>query len=317
MQSGTPRRSRWAAKLVALAAVAPVLAATVQTAPALAAPASATAATVQAAAPVTAAAAPKRADAKNRAVYFIHGYQRKEGKGLDCRMWDKTKKHFRNQKWTGGLITWGYYKADKNCTVEYGGSQNTDLKYVSRSLAWDIYNRYTSKGKTVDVVAHSMGGLVIRNAIARVKRGHDGFPPRLYVEDVVTLGTPHGGSDLANGCSSTQCKQMRGHGGHLKWLNGLPTGNFQATGGTNWTLAGSYDDDSVTAFQATSFYGKHKVRYLLSENVEHSDYYKTGVGNGWDCYRSTDYGKNFKKFKAACAGPINSAYVGAYFHSAR
>ncbi|MFI6514249.1 esterase/lipase family protein [Spirillospora sp. NPDC050679] len=317
MQSRTPCRSRWAAKLVALAAAAPVLAATVQTAPALAAPASPTAAAQAAAAPVAAAAAPRRADAKNRAVYFIHGYQREEGKGQDCRMWDKTKKHFRNQKWTGGLITWGYYKADKNCTVEYGGNQNTDLKYVSRSLAWDIYNRYTSKGKTVDVVAHSMGGLVIRNAIARVKRGHDGFPPRLYVEDVVTLGTPHGGSDGAKLCWTTQCKQMRVDGGHLKWLNGLPNSNFQATGGTNWTLLASYDDNAVSAFQGTAFYAKHKVRYPSNENVEHSDYYKTGLGNGWDCYRSSDYGKKFKTFKNACAGPINSAYVGAYFHSAR
>ncbi|GAA2405457.1 hypothetical protein GCM10010191_11660 [Actinomadura vinacea] len=308
MESGTSRRSRWAAKLITLAAVVPALVVTVQTAPAPAAPAPAAA---------QAADAPKRVDSKNRAVYFVHGYQRKEGKGINCQMWNKTKDHFKKKGWTGSLITWGYYKADSNCTYEYPGTQETDLKYVSRSLAWNIYNRYTSKGKTVDVVAHSLGGLVIRNAIARVKRGHDGFPPKLYVEDVVTLGTPHGGSDFADFCGTKQCKQMRGHAGHLKWLNGLPTGNFQATGGTNWTLVGSYNDNSVTAFQATSFYGKHKVRYLANENVEHSDYYKTGVGNGWNCYRSSDYGKNFKKYTAACAGPINSAYIGAYFQSAR
>jgi hypothetical protein len=310
MKSGTARRSRWAAKLITLAAVVPALLVTVQTAPALAAPA-------PAGAPVTAAATPKRANAKNRAVYFVHGYQKDTKKGINCKMWDKTKDHFKKQKWTGSLITWGYYKADTNCKYEYGGNQDTDLKYVSRALAWDIYNRYTSKGKTVDVVAHSMGGLVIRNAIARVKRDHDGFPPKLYVEDVVTLGTGHGGSDFANFCKSTQCKQMRSHAGHLKWLNGLPTGNFQATGGTDWTQVGSYDDDVITVFQATSFYGKHKVRYLGNENVEHSDYYKTGVGSKWNCYRSANYGKTFTKYTAACAGPINSAYVGAYYQSAR
>ncbi|MFI0446905.1 esterase/lipase family protein [Actinomadura sp. 6N118] len=307
MEIKAPGRPRWAARIVAATAIA--MAATLQAAPALSAPTPATRTT-----PLAAAAAPARADKMDRAVYFVHGYQRSGG--VDCKMWNKTKDHFKNKKWTGNLITWGFYKADKNCTVEYGGDKDTDLKNVSKSLAWNIYNNYTRKGKTVDVVAFSMGGLVIRNAIARVKRGHAGFPSSLYVEDVVTLGTPHRGSDAAYLCGTNQCKQLRPTSAHLKWLNGLPNSNFQATGGTNWTVMSSYADDAVTVYQATAFHAQHKITYPSSEKVEHDDYYKTGTGSAWTCSHSPNYGRQYKSYKN-CPGPINSAFLAAYRHSSR
>jgi hypothetical protein len=38
-----------------------------------------------------------------------------------------------------------------------------------------------------------MGGLVIRSALLIVQRNTPGWPPYLYVEDVITLATPHKG----------------------------------------------------------------------------------------------------------------------------
>ena len=48
-------------------------------------------------------------------------------------------------------------------------------------------------GRPVDVVAHSMGGLVVRAALAFAPRGAAAVPAT-----VVTLGTPHSGADLAS-----------------------------------------------------------------------------------------------------------------------
>ncbi|MEU5875920.1 hypothetical protein [Spirillospora sp. NPDC047279] len=322
MELRTSRRSRLTARIIAVAAVAPTLAATLQAAPAHAAPATATTRTATAAptiatAAAAAAAVPKRENKKNRAVIFIHGYQW-DG-GADCTQWNKAKSFFKDVGWTGKLITWGYYKKDKNCSVEYGGDTGTDLKYVSKSLAWHIYNNYTSKGKTVDVVGHSMGGLIIRNAIARVKRGHAGFPSKLYVEDVVTLGTPHSGAThwWQNGCRSTQCKQINSGSGHLEWLNGLPSSNFQATGGTNWTALGSHDDEVISVNSATSFKAQHKIRYPTAEKVGHSDYYQTGTGTSWTYWRSSNYGKDYTKYTNRGSGPLRSAYLAVYYHSVR
>ncbi|MFJ2591339.1 esterase/lipase family protein, partial [Streptomyces sp. NPDC087538] len=50
---------------------------------------------------------------------------------------------------------------------------------------------YSAKGQTVDLVGHSMGGLIIRAALAGYAKGDPTWPDTLYVEDVVTLGTPH------------------------------------------------------------------------------------------------------------------------------
>ncbi|KAB2345156.1 esterase/lipase family protein [Actinomadura rudentiformis] len=315
MQIKASRRPRWTARIVAVAAVAPTVAATLQAAPALSAPTPASA-RLAAAVPAAAAAAPGRTNTKTRPIYLIHGYQWTGG--TDCKQWNKTKSYFKDIGWTGKLITWGYYKKNENCSVEYGGDTGTDMKWVSRSLAWHIYNNYTSKGKTVDVVAHSMGGLVIRNAIARVKRKHDGFPSKLYVEDVVTVGTPHSGTAKANACPTAQCKQMRPGGGHLKWLNGLPSSNFQATGGTNWTAIGSHADGIISVDSATSFSrAQHKVRYPKAEEVGHSDYYKTGSGSSWTYWISSNYGKNYKKYTNSGAGPLRATYLGLYYHSVR
>lgn len=61
-----------------------------------------------------------------------------------------------------------------------------------RDLLADIRRR--RPGVTVDVIAHSQGGVVAREALAGTSR----FDPRLpVVANLVTLGSPHHGADLA------------------------------------------------------------------------------------------------------------------------
>jgi triacylglycerol esterase/lipase EstA (alpha/beta hydrolase family) len=70
-------------------------------------------------------------------------------------------------------------------------TRNAHIRHLGYHLAWYIWDQYTSKGYTVQIVAHSMGGLMARYAISKVESGAADFPPYLYVEDVVTAGTPH------------------------------------------------------------------------------------------------------------------------------
>ena len=65
------------------------------------------------------------------------------------------------------------------------------IQDIARDLARYVHTAYTRNGEPVDIVAHSMGGLVTRVALLGSAQGWEGFPPRLDVDNVVTLGTPH------------------------------------------------------------------------------------------------------------------------------
>jgi len=122
--------------------------------------------------------------------------------------------------WSGAFKTIGYYRGDTGtCDVQFysgatgnqhvakcdtyffdtsaEGTNNQDLRNLACQLAWYIYNNYTLRHKNVLVVAHSMGGLIIRYALHWVYGGSYGhspaFPPELYVPTVVTFATPNGG----------------------------------------------------------------------------------------------------------------------------
>ena len=137
-----------------------------------------------------------------------------------------------------------------------------------------------------------MGGLIIRYAIAQTKNRHPDFPPSLRIEDVVTMGTPHGGvrnSWLTVGCASFayQCRQMSAGSDVLKWLEDDDRNNNgwnpQSSVATDWSTYGSDDDDLVAADRAAGtandrspahdYIGScHKTWYKTSNNIEHSDF---------------------------------------------
>jgi hypothetical protein len=73
------------------------------------------------------------------------------------------------------------------------GYLNSPIEYLGCLLAWYIHDVNTAEGTPVDVVAHSMGGLVIRSALAFSFVGNTfGYPTTpLKVRRVVTVGTPH------------------------------------------------------------------------------------------------------------------------------
>ncbi|CAN5612747.1 triacylglycerol lipase [soil metagenome] len=235
---------------------------------------------------VQAAPASARTDNRAKPVVYVHGYNA-FGDGTDCGMWNSMDQTLRNWGLTGAKVTFRYYFGDTGCShaaenygvpgrhYDPGGAHDryTRIEHLGYHLAWMIYNEYSSRGVAVDVVSHSMGGLITRYAISQVQRRHADFPPYLYVEDSVTLGTPHAGTGWADWCWTTQCSQMRPGSSLVNWLSTYAP-NPQASGGTDWTAVGSYDDEIVSEGSAVSMSAAHKVQYLGSADMYHSDYYK-------------------------------------------
>ena len=147
--------------------------------------------------------------------------------------------------------TVGYYSNDRNCDLWVPGradnTVNTSLDLIGREFANLISSRYGST--PVAISAHSMGGLVVRRALAGVQNRHPLFPTNIRVSDVVTAGTPHAGTGAARACAPflKQCEQMVPGSGFL----GALAHNPQTAGSTDWTLTGSDCDLVVSADSAT------------------------------------------------------------------
>jgi pimeloyl-ACP methyl ester carboxylesterase len=257
--------------------------------------------------PLSAAPAPPA-----RPVFFIHGWNLNADTG--CSMWKTMIDRFREWgkgKTIGAPQTVAFYHGDKGCNTPIDGhgdhskspgpqqslpgpqphregshTTNTPIEHLAYHLAWTIYDLYSSHGQPVDVVAHSMGGLMIRYALAATERNVKDFPPYLLVEDVVTLGTPHGGA--RGPVPSVQGAEMQPGSPFLKALGSvdLPQGR----GGSDWLTVGSDDDTAVAADRAAGtdrdrdprskyIASQHKVWYTAVNHLEHGAYYKVDTKN--------------------------------------
>lgn len=219
-----------------------------------------------------ATAAPARGNSSTEAVYFVHGFNFPPGSpSTDCNVyWGKALTRFRNLGWTGSLISVAYYTGDINCSRRIASAdRDMTIEELGRRLAWDIYNNYSVRGLSVDLVGHSMGGLIIRAAITGVARHLANWPTYLYVEDGVTIASPHNGTSLARACTIYwQCAEMQ-PGSYF--LNTWLISNVQSTQGTDWTFLGFKDDDVVPVYSATT--EKTAGHYLVfdaGQPLEHS-----------------------------------------------
>jgi|GEM_PF-6121444 len=116
---------------------------------------------------------------------------------------------FAGISWPRNLLhTLGYFTGDYSCDQYlgtestytacqgyYSGNEQTnneDIRHIACRFYWFVYNNYTSQGKYVHILAHSMGGIIAKWALSEA--GHDShFPYPLLVYNVVTLSTPFQG----------------------------------------------------------------------------------------------------------------------------
>lgn len=133
------------------------------------------------------------------------------------------------------------------------GTYDDPIKHLGCVLAWFISYHYNST-TGVDILAHSMGGLVVRAAI--FFSGHDSaFPPAINVRRVVTIGTPHGGLASTYGSDAyqvephTEVADMRTGSDFMNTIqsNQKPQGSQ----GTYWALmAASVNSNQSDAYES-------------------------------------------------------------------
>jgi triacylglycerol esterase/lipase EstA (alpha/beta hydrolase family) len=220
----------------------------------------------------------------NRPVLFVHGYEAwgcpaSNGGETFAPMID----FLRQRGWRQDMVTVGYYSCDVDMSdnvAAYGGRQavldrDTDLRDLAHRLAWMIWSRYSSKGVGVDIVAHSMGGLIVRWMLYRAQAHERDYPPALLVRSVVTIATPHAGAPFAAFCATEQCQEMAPGSAFLAELSR----NAQApngSGGTVWNLVASTSDHIVPADSAVAMAAPHLIVYGLP-GYGHNDYLFDGA----------------------------------------
>jgi pimeloyl-ACP methyl ester carboxylesterase len=198
--------------------------------------------------------APGASAAPDTQILLVHGHgDYRQGKDCNGSTWQNALRYYQDAggRERSSLTTIGYYPGDEGrCDVMIGDGNATNerpIQDIARDLAIYVDREYTSKDEPVDIVAHSMGGLIARVALLGSAQGWDGFPSKLNVDDVVTLSTPHQGVANPGADDDRQWTQMAPGSGFIERLHekGSGLGDGWANG-TDWSLVGSHEDATVS-----------------------------------------------------------------------
>lgn len=215
-------------------------------------------------------------------VYFVHGYADNNGK--DCRQyWRDAMDEFSDNDWDGPLRTVGFYVDDSHCDVTVGTGQatvETKINRLAADLAHYVHQHNTRHDQAVDLVGHSMGGILSRVAVLGSARGWPGFPDaKLRVDDVVTLDSPHGGvrcNDARQECpDNPQWQETDPDSPFMNMLH-APENRLDQEWArdTEWSFIGSDEDRTVPGDSGIDkgFYADNKFRYLQGSepNLTHT-----------------------------------------------
>jgi pimeloyl-ACP methyl ester carboxylesterase len=179
---------------------------------------------------------------------LVHGYGAAE-QGKDCNgsTWADALDYYGSAggRSRASMTTIGYYPGDKGrCDAMLGDGRAGNDRPI-QDVARDLAQYVDGLGKPVDLIGHSMGGLIVRVALLGSAEGWDGFPNgKLDVDNVVTLSTPHQGVASPGAHDDEQWRQMRPGSGFLARLAASGLGESWADG-TDWTLIGSHEDATV------------------------------------------------------------------------
>jgi hypothetical protein len=216
-------------------------------------------------------------------VYFVHGYN--DSGGSDCEsIWANAVDYFTRQG-RESLRTVAYYKGDENCDVDVANATtDTRIKHVAAAFANHVYDHHTSKGESIEIVAHSMGGLVTRVAMLGSAKGWEGFPKgKLKVSDIVTLSTPHKGIIDEDKYDSTQWDSMIPGSTFMDVLH-EPENRLDQdwAASTDWSFVGSKEDRTVDYDSGIDkgHHADHKFGYLpdADYDISHTNIRLFGPG---------------------------------------
>ena len=140
-----------------------------------------------------------------RPVVFLHGYG--AFGSSDGSIWSKMKTLLKDNAGysSDDLHAFSYYDSP------FGYSTSTPIETVAEGVAREITEIYYDSGnQPVDIVAHSMGGLVVRAMLA-----YD-LIDRKCLGKFITLGTPHYGQNIDLDLAGKQARQMK-YGSLFLW----------------------------------------------------------------------------------------------------
>ena len=168
------------------------------------------------------------------------------------------------------------------------GTNDESLDHLSCLFAQYLYQNFGQSNSDVALVGHSMGGIIIRNTLARVQTdgGQGTFPTNVgQVTDAITINTPHTGVDYTIGffaCGGCQqVSDLSDKSDLMTYLSALGR-NPQASGvTTDWTVMGSENDPVDTGAESTTVLGtgaanavdmnaRHAIMYLTPSNYDHT-----------------------------------------------
>lgn len=276
------------------------------------------------------ALAPGSAAAKdvNRPLLLVHGHEADSGSNCNS-TWKDLLAHFRWYGYKASFHPIQYYRDDTACTDYFGAGDSPEIMYatsdtkiedIAKKFAWYVYNRWNGPGVPVNIVAHSMGGLIVRYAIDKVQRKTSGWPPYIVAPSVVTLGTPHNGIEMGPfyaGCrlfggNTGQCRQMDKSAGFIEYLRDNAR-NPQGGYGTWWSVAGSHADDIVDEGSAIDMSVKYKMRWGEDEGIEHGEFMHEKLGGGFTadahCWSTTSGASYGNMPEGQCYWPIQWSYI--------
>ncbi len=241
---------------------------------------------------------PNYVSATNYPVLFIHGIS--NSSSADCSEWNPAKSYLPGQGWSGHLASIKYYTNDTHCDVSItgeashctgyhdsgssDGTNNEDVRHVACEFSWYIWDNYTQYGQNVQVVAHSMGGLITRWALYATPF-EPALPPYLLIQDVVTMGTPHYGAPPAYAffyCGS--CLQGSQIETAMPFMQELINSgqNPQGSAGTDWTMLGSTCDIANTLVGNDTEWMTSGHKVLFSSPCYDHGGYMGDTSNTWD-----------------------------------
>ena len=225
-----------------------------------------------------------------RPVLFVHGFHPAAvifAHNCNNAYWGPQKSAVEDLGRSARTIGWYSNNADCDDDLythgEHGNySSNTPIATVAEDLFRHIQATYIDNRdipQAVDIVAHSLGGLVVRKML-------DDWGDQLYVRNVVTLATPHDGvkEDLIGWVCLLweQCAQSSEDSDFIQALEHNPQSIIE----TKWTLIAAADDNIIGQNTATGMYQGSSSRpsvtkYTYKSNEKHDcDENTPSLGHG-------------------------------------